>query len=73
LRHGQSAEVAIKAMAALGIRYVMAQPQEIGDQCLFWGCRSVPTPLPRQLSVLGVTPEQAGLSAELRAELAAKT
>ena len=38
-------------MEHLGIHYEKAMPQSMVDQWWFFGCRNVPDPLPRALSV----------------------
>lgn len=55
-------------MRSLGIDYQHATPQSIMDSWWFWNCTNVPNPLPKGLSILKTTPNEAvglGLSAEM--------
>lgn len=46
------AEHAQYYMKQLGITYEKCDPQSVGDQWWFAGCKNVPTPLPPHLSLL---------------------
>jgi hypothetical protein len=59
-------------MEELGITYVEAIPQSMGDCWWFYGCQNVPDPRPDYLSPLDTLPQDCigfGLSAEGAAEV----
>jgi hypothetical protein len=59
-------------MRQLGIKYIHATPQTIGDQWWFWGCHNIPNPLPPYLEVLDVDPWECvgfGLTKEMAKKL----
>lgn len=61
-------------MKDLGITYLQATPQSIGDQWWFWCCENMPDPLPACLTELDVKPIDAigyGLTKEMAEKIAA--
>lgn len=51
---GAPPEHAQQVMRNLGITYVHATPQSIGDCWWFWGCSNVPDPMPEYLEPLQI-------------------
>ncbi len=43
-----------EVMNEIGITYLVATPQSLGDQWWFWCCEGVPRELPRFLSILHI-------------------
>lgn len=50
-RHAQ------EVMRELGVTYVHATPQSMGDQWWFWCCENLPDPLPPYMSRLELDPQ----------------
>lgn len=59
-------------MRELGVNYVVAQPQMMGDQWWFWCCDPVPEPLPDFLTEITFQPEDAMLSDRAIAKIKAR-
>lgn len=63
-------------MKELGIKYLHATPQSLGDQWWFWCCENIPASLPKYLTELGLNPMDCigrGLSLEDATRIAART